>query len=36
MVVVREERGPVRSQDPEIKLGMEERDFEAVAPTDAT
>jgi len=31
MVVVGEERRPVRSQDPEIKLGIEERDFEAVA-----
>src|SRR5713226_7604480 len=31
MVVVGEERGPVRSQNPEIELGIEERDFEAVA-----
>src|SRR5437867_895716 len=30
-VGVREQRGPVRSEDPKIELGVEERDFETVA-----
>src|SRR5881296_3579492 len=28
---VRDQRGPVRPEDPEIELGVEERDFETVA-----
>ena len=28
---VRDQRGPVRAEDPKIELGVEEGDFEAVA-----